>query len=109
MKKIHDQDFEKVALDLPDGFAHGLNLLLLAIGKTNPAIATLLDEFTAMHAEYLAGLRTLTPESAERAQMLESFSQASRSIYKRLRELADDQSASLRVEREEAAVSLRLH
>ena len=41
------------------GFAHGLHLLLLAIARTNPAVGALLDEFTSMHAEYLAELATL--------------------------------------------------
>jgi hypothetical protein len=41
------------------GFAHGLHLLLLAIARTNPAVGALLDEFTSMHAEYLAELQQL--------------------------------------------------
>jgi hypothetical protein len=39
------------------GFAHGLHLLLLAIARTNPAVGALLDEFTSMHAEYLAEMQ----------------------------------------------------
>ena len=34
-----------------EGFAHALNLLVLAIRRTNPAVGPLLDEFTSMHAD----------------------------------------------------------
>ena len=47
------------------GFAHGLHLLLLAIARTNPSVGALLDEFTSMHAEYLAELQGVAREQED--------------------------------------------
>lgn len=92
-----------------EGFAHALNLLVLAIRRTNPAVGALLDEFTAMHADYLAELRQLPPESEEHQRSMERFSQAARQIYKRLSSLDGEQSAALRDSMPSPASSLRLH
>ena len=78
------------------GFAHGLRLLLLAIAKTNPAVGALLDEFTAMHADYLAELQSLARDSDEYLPVLEQFTRSARLIYKRLSELDTEQSAAMR-------------
>ena len=91
------------------GFAHALNLLLLAIGRTNPAVGALLDEFTSMHAEYLAEVQALARESDEYLQVMEKFSEASRLIYKRLSALDADQSAALRDEQHRPANSISVH
>jgi len=91
------------------GFAHALNLLLLAIGKTNPAVGALLDEFTSMHAEYLAEVQALARESDEYLQVLEKFSEASKLIYKRLSNLDAEQSSALRAEQQGPANSVSVH
>lgn len=103
---------EKVAQDLsPEaaGLAHGMNLLLLAVGKTNRAVGSLLDEFTSMHAEYLTELRTLSMESPEYTRMLKQFSDSAREIYQRLRKLDAEQSAQVNTHLEEAPASMRIH
>lgn len=105
-------DVEKAIIDLPmdpPGFAHGLNLLLLAIGKTNPAIGTLLDEFTSMHAEYLAELQAQAPASIEHMQVVKLFTESTKLIYKRLRRLEAGQSAMLRTQQEGLATLMRIH
>ena len=94
--------FPELALEAA-GFAHGLNLLLLAIAKTNPAVGALLDEFTAMHAEYLAELQALARESDEQLQVLERFSQSAKLIYKRLSALDEEQSRAARNEQQSTA------
>jgi hypothetical protein len=99
--------FPELALESA-GFAHGLNLLLLAIAKTNPAVGALLDEFTAMHAEYLAELQALARESDEHLQVLERFSQSAKIIYKRLSALDEEQSRAARKE-QQAATSMSVH
>lgn len=91
------------------GFAHGLNLLLLAIAKTNPAVGALLDEFTAMHAEYLAELQALARDSEEYLPVLEKFTRSARLIYKRLSALDADQSAALRSQIAHPAASALIH
>ena len=91
------------------GFAHGLNLLLLAIAKTNPAVGALLDEFTAMHAEYLAELQALARDSDEHRNSVERFSQAARQIYKRLSALDGEQSSALRDALPRLPTPARLH
>jgi len=91
------------------GFAHAVNLLLLAIGRTNPAVGALLDEFTSMHAEYLAELQALARESDEYLQVLEKFSEASKHIYQRLSALSAEQSAALRAEQRGPANSASVH
>jgi hypothetical protein len=78
-----------------EGFAHALNLLVLAIRRTNPGVGPLLDEFTSMHADYLGQLRALPPDSAEHARVLADFQVAARQIYRRLSELQAEQSAPL--------------
>jgi ATP/maltotriose-dependent transcriptional regulator MalT len=70
-----------------EGFAHALNLLVLAIRRTNPSVGPLLDEFTSMHADYLVQLRELPPDSPEHARVLADFQHAARQIYRRLSEL----------------------
>ena len=76
-----------------EGFAHALNLLVLAIRRTNPAIGPLLDEFTSMHADYLEKLRSLPRESPEHARVLADFQSAARQVYRRLSEMHAEQSA----------------
>lgn len=104
-----------VAKFLPDldpeaaGFAHGLNLLMLAIAKTNPAVGALLDEFTAMHAEYLAEVQALARESERLVPAMERFSQSAKIIYQRLSELDAEQSAAMRVADAHPASSARIH
>jgi hypothetical protein len=103
---------EKIALDLsPEaaGMAHGLNLLLLAVGKTNPSAGSLLDEFTSMHAEYLTELRALAMESPEYTRMLKQFSDSAREIYQRLRLLDAEQSAQLRNQMDLTGTLTRVH
>jgi hypothetical protein len=78
------------------GFAHGLHLLLLAIARTNPAVGPLLDEFTSMHAEYLAELQAIAREDAAYLPVLEKFSRSARMVYQRLSESDAEQSAVLR-------------
>jgi hypothetical protein len=78
------------------GFAHGLHLLLLAIARTNPSVGALLDEFTSMHAEYLAELQAVAREKDEYLPVLEKFSRSARLIYQRLSAIDAEQSASLR-------------
>lgn len=105
-------DVASVVPDLagePAGFAHGLNLLLLAIGKTNPAVGALLDEFTATHAEYLAEMQALARESDEYLQVLQTFSQAAKLIYKRLSALDAEQSSALRAGQQSPATSMSIH
>lgn len=92
-----------------EGFAHALNLLVLAIRRTNPAVGPLLDEFTSMHADYLTALRELPPQSDEQQRSLERFTQAARQIYKRLSGLDHEQSATLREFLPGAMASLRVH
>lgn len=103
-----ERAFPDLALESA-GFAHGMNLLLLAIAKTNPAVGTLLDEFTAMHAEYLAELQGLARESDEHLQVLEKFSQAAKLIYKRLSALDAEQSAKLHAGQQDPASSMSVH
>ena len=91
------------------GLAHGLNLLLLAVAKTNPSVGPLLDEFTAMHAEYLAEIQALARESDEHLKVLEKFSEAAKLIYKRLSVLDAEQSAALRTAVEHPSSSARIH
>ena len=78
------------------GFAHGLHLLLLAIARTNPSVGALLDEFTSMHAEYLAELQALARENEDYLPVLEKFTRSARMIYQRLSKIDAEQSATLR-------------
>ena len=89
-----------------EGFAHALNLLVLAIRRTNPSVGPLLDEFTSMHADYLAQLRALPPASEEHARLLADFQVAARQIYRRLSELQAEQAAPVA---HAAPVAMRLH
>jgi hypothetical protein len=91
------------------GFAHGLHLLLLAIARTNPAIGPLLDEFTAMHAEYHAELQRLAREDANYVPVLENFARSTRLIYQRLSALDAEQSAKIRAHEQYAFSSEMLH
>ena len=91
-----------------EGFAHALNLLVLAIRRTNPAVGPLLDEFTSMHADYLGQLRALPPESPEHARLLADFQGAARQIYRRLSELQAEQAAPQH-ESCGASAPMRLH
>lgn len=92
-----------------EGFAHALNLLVLAIRRTNPAVGALLDEFTSMHADYLAELRQLPPDSDEHRNSVDRFSQAARQIYKRLSALDGEQSSALRDALPRLPTPARLH
>lgn len=88
------------------GFGHALHLLLMAIARTNPSAGPLLDEFTAMHADYLRDLKTASGGGAP-AQATDNFVLASRLIYKRLSDLQSRQAASSRSdERVPAAASI---
>ena len=78
-----------------EGFAHALNLLVLAIRRTNPSVGPLLDEFTSLHADYHVQLRALSPDSPEHARLLADFQTAARQIYRRLSELQAEQAAPL--------------
>jgi hypothetical protein len=91
------------------GFAHGLHLLLLAIARTNPAVGALLDEFTSMHAEYLAGLQAKARDSEEYLPVLEKFSRSARLIYQRLSRLDGEQSSTLRAQSQHPAMSALIH
>ena len=91
------------------GFAHGLHLLLLAIARTNPAIGALLDEFTSMHAEYLAELQAVARDRDDYLPVLEKFTRSSRLIYQRLSKLDAEQSAALREELQHACTSALVH
>ena len=106
------QDILREIADLaiePVGIAHALNLLLLAIGKNTPAVGVLLDEFTAMHAAYLAKLQTMARESDEHLLAMEDFSHAAKRIYQRLSTLDAEQSEAMRAEQQNPANSLRIH
>ena len=102
-RSIADLDLE------PAGFAHALNLLLLAIAKTNPAVGALLDEFTATHAEYLAQLQCLARESDQHLEAMHQFSKASKLIYQRLSKLDSEQSQALRANHAHVASSALVH
>jgi hypothetical protein len=91
------------------GFAHGLHLLLLAIARTNPAVGVLLDEFTSMHAEYLAELQAAAREDAAYLPVLEKFTRSARLIYQRLSKLDGEQSAALREQLQHPYASALLH
>jgi N-acetylglucosamine kinase-like BadF-type ATPase len=80
----------------PAGLAHALNQLLQAIGRSHPQAGTLLDEFTAMHAGYLAQLQARARESEAHVEALDPFAQAARMIYRRLSALDAEQSSKLR-------------
>jgi hypothetical protein len=86
-----DQDFPIA------GFGHALHLLLMAIARTNPSVGALLDEFTAMHADYLQDLKTTSGGEAP-AQATDNFVLASRLIYKRLSDLQTRQQAALHLD-----------
>ena len=91
------------------GFAHGLHLLLLAIARTNPAVGALLDEFTSMHADYLAELQAVARERPEYVQVLEKFTRSARLIYQRLSTIDAEQSASLREHLQHPCASALVH
>ena len=91
------------------GFAHGLHLLLLAIARTNPSVGALLDEFTSMHAEYLAELQSVAREQEEYLPVLEKFSRSARLIYQRLSMLDAEQCAALRETVSHPCASALLH
>jgi hypothetical protein len=91
------------------GFAHGLHLLLLAIARINPAVGPLLDEFTSMHAEYLAELQSLAREDERYLPVLEKFTRSARLIYQRLSKLDAEQSSALREQLQHPCASARVH
>ena len=91
------------------GFAHGLHLLLLAIARTNPSVGALLDEFTSMHAEYLAELQSVAREQEQYLPVLEKFTRSARLIYQRLSALDAAQSAALREQVSHPCASALLH
>lgn len=89
------------------GFGHALHLLLRAIAKTNASVGPLLDEFTAMHANYLRELQAAAGAGGP-AQATDNFVLATRLIYKRLADLQTRQSAAHRSD-ERAPADARLH
>jgi hypothetical protein len=91
------------------GFAHGLHLLLLAIARTNPSVGALLDEFTSMHAEYLAELQAAARENEEYLPVLEKFTRSARLIYQRLSKLDAEQSSALREQLQHPLASALVH
>ena len=91
------------------GFAHGLHLLLLAIARTNPSVGALLDEFTSMHAEYLAELQALAREDEAYLPVLDKFTRSARLIYQRLSKLDAEQSSALREHLLHPGASALLH
>jgi len=91
------------------GIAHGLHLLLLAIARTNPSVGALLDEFTSMHAEYLAELQAVAREDEAYLPVLEEFTRSARMIYQRLSTLDAEQAAKLREQLQHPLASARLH
>ena len=91
------------------GFAHGLHLLLLAIARTNPSVGALLDEFTSMHAEYLAELQAAAREDEAYLPVMEKFTRSARMIYKRLSEIDAEQSAALRAQAQPPWASGLIH
>lgn len=92
------------------GIAHSLNLLMLAVAKSHPAVGTLLDEFTALHADYLAEIQALARDSAASIQVLEAFTASAKQIYQRMSALDDQQARRLRAEQQElSGRSLRVH
>ena len=91
------------------GFAHGLHLLLLAIARTNPSVGALLDEFTSMHAEYLAELQAVAREDEAYLPVLEKFSRSARMVYQRLSQIDAEQSATLRENLQHPFASALLH
>ena len=109
-KPKHDVENAVPEVELESaGFAHGLNLLLKAIAKTNPSVGALLDEFTATHAEYLAELQAVARDSEEYLPVLEKFTRSARMIYKRLSALDTEQSNSLRAQLQHPAASALIH
>ena len=93
-----------------EGFAHALNLLVLAIRRTRPSVGPLLDEFTSTHADYLRQLRDLPADSPEHARLLADFQAAARQIYRRLSDLQAEQASALRqADSAAAGKPLRLH
>jgi hypothetical protein len=91
------------------GFAHGLHLLLLAIARTNPAVGALLDEFTSMHAEYLAELQSLAREDERYLPVLEKFTRSARLNNPRLTKIAPEQWPALRDHQHHPLASALLH
>jgi hypothetical protein len=91
------------------GFAHGLHLLLLAIARINSAVGPLLDEFTSMHAEYLAELQALAREDEAYLPVLEKFTRSARMIYQRLSRIDAEQAATLREQQPHPVRSSLLH
>ena len=91
------------------GFAHGLHLLLLAIARTNPSVGALLDEFTSMHAEYLAELQTLARDDERYLPVLEKFTRSARLVYQRLSQIDAEQSAALREHLQHPCASALVH
>jgi hypothetical protein len=91
------------------GFAHGLHLLLLAIARTNPSVGALLDEFTSMHAEYLAELQAVAREDEAYLPVLEKFTRSARMIYQRLSRVDAEQAANLREHLQHPLASARVH
>jgi hypothetical protein len=91
------------------GFAHGLHLLLLAIARTNPSVGALLDEFTSMHAEYLAELQAVARENEDFVPVLEKFTRSARMIYQRLSHIDSEQSAALREQLQHPCASALVH
>ena len=89
------------------GFGHALHLLLRAIAKTNASVGPLLDEFTAMHADYLRDMQAVAG-GEQPAPATDNFVLASRLIYKRLSDLQSRQAAKQRAD-EQLPVAARLH
>lgn len=92
-----------------DGVAHALTLLLLAVARTDSSVGALLDEFTAMHADYLAQLRARGGDAGQLERVIEAFQVASKDIYRQLSALESEQAVAERNEQETIPPSLRVH
>ena len=108
------KDDKKMALPAPpasddDGVTHALTLLLLAVARSNSSVGALLDEFTGMHAGYLAKLRASGREAEQVGRIVEAFQVASKDIYKQLSALESEQAVAERNEQEKRSASLRVH
>lgn len=100
---------EPPALSADAGVSHALNLLLIAVTRSNPAVGALLDEFTALHAQYIAQLRAQAAEGEQSSALIENFSTAAKQVYMRLSALENQQTEAKRAEQDAPETSLRVH
>ena len=92
-----------------DGVTHALTLLLLAVSRTNSSVGALLDEFTAMHADYLSELRDSGVAADQVERIIKAFQAASKDIYKQLSALESEQAVAERREVDSQPTSARVH